>query len=66
MITNKATYLLALKTSKATPESSATFRKILQHAAQAANATYNAVQLELFDGMPKPKRIMLRVQAELF
>lgn len=50
-------YLRALKTRQATPASSAAFRKILQHATQVANATYNAVQLELFNDMPSDKSV---------
>ena len=44
-------YLRALKTRQATPASSAAFRKILLHAVQAANATYRAVQLDLFSDL---------------
>jgi hypothetical protein len=54
---DRMTYLRALKSRKATPASSAAFRKILQHATQAANATYKAVQLELFNDMPSDKRV---------
>jgi len=50
-------YLHALKTRQATPASSAAFRKILQHAVHVANATYNAVQLELFTEFPSEKRV---------
>ena len=50
-------YLHALKTRQATPASSAAFRKILQHAVHVANATYNAVQLELFNELPSEKRV---------
>jgi hypothetical protein len=45
-------YLRALKTRQATPASSTAFHKILQHAQLAANATYQAVQLELFTDLP--------------
>ena len=45
-------YLHALKTRQATPASSAAFRKILLHAVQVANSTYQAVQLELFTDLP--------------
>jgi hypothetical protein len=53
----RMTYLHALKTRQATPASSAVFRKILQHAVHAANATYNAVQLELFNDLPSEKHV---------
>lgn len=49
-------YLQALKTRQATPESSAAFRKLLKHAKHMANATYNAVQLELFNNLNCEKR----------
>lgn len=45
-------YLHALKTRQATQASSTAFLKILQHAEHIANATYNAVQLELFSDLP--------------
>lgn len=45
-------YMRTLKTGNATPESSAVFRKILQHAVQVSNSTYQAVQLELFTDLP--------------
>ncbi|MEE2000026.1 hypothetical protein QWY20_01060 [Alkalimonas sp. MEB108] len=42
-------YLRALKTKQATAASSMAFRKLLQHAMQAADAACPPVQLSLFD-----------------
>ena len=56
-MTHQSAYLLALKTGKATQLSSVAFRKILRQAKRAADATYTAVQLDLFNDPTDKKRV---------